>query len=118
KKAVARSSNVQKSPTRCRDAASGLCERLRILRLFRETQAAKVAEGVDAGGVTALERDLEGVLTDQDHVREAQLGVGQLPRLVEPAGGAPLTTALGAGACPAQAVAAQAALVLVVPGDL
>lgn len=67
--------------------------------------------------MAALERDLEGVLADQAHVLDPQLGRIQRLDPGKAAGGSRLTPAFGARACPPELLAAVHAAMTAFPFD-
>jgi hypothetical protein len=72
---------------------------------------------VQTGGVTALKGDLQGVLTDQAHVLDPQLGGIQRFHPRQAAGRPSLASTLGTGARPSELLAAVDALVATFPLD-
>src|SRR5438105_12274210 len=66
---------------------------------------AQVAERVEAGRVTALEGDLQRVLTNQRHVADAQLFVAERFHTRQASGHSCFAAAFGARTCPAKLLA-------------
>ena len=80
-------------------------------------ETAQEREGVQAGGVAALERDLEGVLADQAHVLDPQLrGIQSLDPGQSP-GSSGLASTLSARARPSELLPAVDASMAALPLD-